>query len=389
MKKIIPVILLLFCVTGCWNYRELNQLAITTGIAIDKEEDNYVMTIMIANSKKPGGSSDSNQPSTAVYEGKGKTMYEAIKHASLNVSKQIYLGHIDILLFSEEIAKNDMQYVIDFIFRYPQTRNNFLLALVRDGKAGDVLKIATPLETFPSQNIARNLEITEKLQGLVYTVEYNQFVKDLIEEGMNPVLPGISVIGDVEEGNKEENVEQSEPSTYLRLEPMALFRDNQFLTWSNEDQSKGINVLNNKINTLGVVVPCENGTVVTEVINLKSSFEVNAQEKKVKIKVKAIGGIQELSCKLDLEDSKIIEEIEKKDNEMITQYIKEALLLAQEYKTDIFGFGNAVYKKEPNYFKEIKETWNEEIFPNLQPEIEVDLHLTAKGTINSDIEVNS
>ena len=309
MKKIILIILLLFCVTGCWNYRELNQLAITTGIAIDKEGEEYVMTIMIANSKKPGGSSDSNQPATAVYEGKGKTMYEAIKKASLNISKQIYLGHIDILLFSEEIAKNDLQYVIDFIFRYPQTRNNFLLGLVRDGKAGDVLKIATPLETFPSQNIARNLEITEKLQGLIYTVDYNTFVKNIIEEGMNPVLPGISVIGNVEEGNKEENVEQSEPNTYLRLEPMALFRGNQFLVWSNENQSKGINVINNEINTLGVIAPCENGSIVTEVIQLKSSFEVNPEEKKVKIKVKAVGGIQELSCKLDLKNIKFIEEI--------------------------------------------------------------------------------
>lgn len=389
MKKLIPIIVLLFCVTGCWNYRELNQLAITTGIAIDKEEDTYKMTIMIANSKKPGGSSDSNQPSTAVYEGKGKTMYEAIKQVSLNVSKQIYLGHIDILLFSEDVAKNDMEYVIDFIFRYPQTRNNFLLGLVRDGEAGDVLKIFTPLETFPSQNIARNLEITEKLQGLVYTVDYNTFVKNMMEEGTNPVLPGISVIGDVEEGNKEENIEQSEPSTYLRLEPMALFKGNRFLTWSNEEQSKGINILNNKINTLGVIAPCEDGNIVTEIIQLKSSFEVNPQENKVKIKVKATGGIQELSCKLNLRDDKVIEEVKQKNKEVMTRYIKEALQLAQEFKTDIFGFGNAVYKKNPTYFKQVKEKWNEEIFPKLEPEIEIDLHLNAKGTINSDIEVNS
>lgn len=388
MKKIIPIILLLFCVTGCWNYRELNQLAITSGIAIDKEDDLYVMTIMISNSKKPGGS-DSNQPSTAVYEGKGKTMYEAIKHASLNISKQIYLGHIDVLLFSEEVAQQDLEYVLDFIFRYPQTRNNFLLGLVRDNQAGDVLKIATPLETFPSQNIARNLEITDKLQGIIYTVDYNQFVKNIIEEGRNPVLPGISIVGSVEEGNKEENIEQSEPSTYLKLEPMALFKGNQFVGWSNERESKGINILNNKINTLGVIVPCEGGTVVTEVIELKSSFEVDLEANKVKVKISGTGGIQELSCPLDLKDPKIVEEIQQKDNEEIANYVKEAIEKAQLLKTDIFSFGNSVYKKQPSDFKEIKERWNDEIFVNLQPEIEVELHVTLKGTINSDIEVNS
>jgi len=389
MKKIIPILFILFFLTGCWNYRELNQLAITTGIAIDKEENEYVMTIMIANSKKPGGGSDSNQPATAVYEGRGKTMYEAIKHASLDVSKQIYLGHIDILLFSEEVAKNDMQHVIDFIFRYPQTRDNFLLALAKDCKAGDILKISTPLETFPSQNIARNLDITNKLQGLVYTVSYNEFVRNMIDAGENPVLPGISIIGDVEEGNKEENVEQSQPSTYLKLQPMGLFKGNQFVGWANEDQSKGINIINNQVKVLGVTTECEDGKVIIEVIQIKSSPEVNYEENKVKIKVEAVGGIQELSCHLDLKDASIIKEIEEKGELEMTNYINQAIELAKNLKTDIFGFGNAVYKKKPTQFNDIKDRWNEEVFPNLEIEVEVDLKLTAKGTINSFIEVNS
>lgn len=389
MKKFILMVPILFCLTGCWNYRELNQLAITTGIAIDKEDDEYVMTIMIANSKKPGGGSDSNQPATAVYQGKGKTMYEAIKHASLDISKQIYLGHIDILLFSEEVAKNDMQHVIDFIFRYPQTRDNFLLGLAKDCKAGDILKISTPLETFPSQNIARNLEITDRLQGLVYTVSYNEFVKNLVDTGVNPVLPGISIIGDVEEGNKEENVEQSEPSTYLKLQPMGLFKGNQFVGWASEDESRGINIINNHIKTLGVTTDCEEGKVTTEIIQLKSSKEVNYEENKITIKVKATGGIQELSCPLNLKDPNTIKAIEAQGKAKIKTYVEQAMQLAQNLKTDIFGFGNAFYKKKPNEFKELKDRWNEEIFPNFKVEVEVDLQLTAKGTINSFIEVNS
>ena len=51
MKKIllIPIILLL---TGCWNYNELNNLAICTGIAIDKNENNYEITFLVSNAKK-------------------------------------------------------------------------------------------------------------------------------------------------------------------------------------------------------------------------------------------------------------------------------------------------------------------------------------------------
>ena len=51
MKKLILIILLL-SLTGCWNYSELNNLAITTGIAIDINENEFEVTILISNSQK-------------------------------------------------------------------------------------------------------------------------------------------------------------------------------------------------------------------------------------------------------------------------------------------------------------------------------------------------
>ena len=51
IKFLIPILLIL--ITGCYNYRELNQLAITTGIGIDKgEEKNYKVTVQVLNTKK-------------------------------------------------------------------------------------------------------------------------------------------------------------------------------------------------------------------------------------------------------------------------------------------------------------------------------------------------
>ena len=380
MKKllIIPLILLL---SGCYNYRELNELAITTGIAIDKEE-NYKVTIMIANSKKEG-SDGSISPQATVYEGNGDTIYEAFKDTSLALSKQIYLSHIDVLVLSEEIAKNNLNDVIDFLFRYPQTRNNFQLVLAKDKKAGDILKITTPLETFPSQNLAKNLEITDKLQGFTYTVDFTEFVKTLTTEGVNPVLPSVTIIGDVESGNKNENIEENEPQTYLKLDMLGIFKDNKFVTYANGDESKGINIINNKVYILGVIIDYNDKKVVTEITEMKTDFEV--KNNKVIINIKTNGSIQEIDSNVNLDDNKVIEEIKNKDIEKIKEYVNKAIDLAQKNKTDIFGFGNYVYK---NDYKNYNENWNEVIFPNLEAEINVDLKLQAKGSINNVIEVN-
>ncbi len=380
MKKllIIPLILLL---SGCYNYRELNELAITTGIAIDKEE-NYKVTIMIANSKKEG-SDGSISPQATVYEGNGDTIYEAFKDTSLALSKQIYLSHIDVLVLSEEIAKNNLNDVIDFLFRYPQTRNNFQLVLAKDKKAGDILKITTPLETFPSQNLAKNLEITDKLQGFTYTVDFTEFVKTLTTEGVNPVLPSVTIIGDVESGNKNENIEENEPQTYLKLDMLGIFKDNKFVTYANGDESKGINIINNKVYILGVIIDYNDKKVVTEITEMKTDFEV--KNNKVIINIKTNGSIQEIDSNVNLDDNKVIEEIKNKDIEKIKEYVNKAIDLAQKNKTDIFGFGNYVYK---NDYKNYNENWDEVIFPNLEAEINVDLKLQAKGSINNVIEVN-
>ena len=387
MKKLFLLLPLLLLMSGCWNYRELNELAITTGIAIDKENDNYTMTILISNSKKSGSSSDKSQPATAVYEGEGKTLYEAIKETATKVSKQIYLGHIDILILSEEVLQDDVSHVIDFLFRYPQTRNEFQLVISRDCKAGDILKITTPLEGFPSQNVAQNLNITSELQGIIYTVDFNEFVKALLNEGQNPVLPSVEIIGDVEDGNKEENIEQSEPKTILKLGTLGLFKDNRLITWADINASRGINIINNKVSVLGVKSPCNSGSTVTEITEMKTSIEAIDNGKKFKIKVKATGSIQELSCNIDLEVVGNIDQIKEKNIEKLKEYIDEAINLAKENKTDIFGFGNTIYKDDPKYWKEIKDSWESDLFPNIEIEYDIELNLDAKGKINTYIEV--
>ena len=246
MKKLL-ILLLILPLTACYNYTELNNLAIATGFAVDIKDDVYEITVLISNSQKEGSGDSKSSASAVVYRGTGKTIFEAIKNTSLSISKQIYISHIEVLVLSEEVAKTKTSEVIDFFFRYPQTRNEFYLVVANNSNAGDLFDVTTPLETFPSQNISKNLEITDKLQAYTYTVTFNEFVKDLIEEGKNPLLPTISLEGSVEEGNKQQNIEKIEPETYLKLGMMSVFNDSNLVGIANKDQSKGINFLNDKV----------------------------------------------------------------------------------------------------------------------------------------------
>ena len=76
MKKIFLLILsLLLC--GCGNYSELNKLSIVTAVALDKNDDKYEVSFLIANSPKAQTSSKEGEAKTTVYSGTGKTIPDA------------------------------------------------------------------------------------------------------------------------------------------------------------------------------------------------------------------------------------------------------------------------------------------------------------------------
>ena len=146
---IIPVLLL----TGCYNYNELNELALCTGMAIDYEDDKYVVTYMIARSEQTNQDNNTSTASTTTYEGKGKNISEAIQEINRICPKKTYIGHLNVIVISEDLAKKGLQNMLDYLLREPESRKTFFLILARNVKASDTLKILSPLESFSSQNI--------------------------------------------------------------------------------------------------------------------------------------------------------------------------------------------------------------------------------------------
>ena len=61
MKKIILSIFILICISGCFNYNELNNYSIASGMAIDFKDDKYLVSFLISNGKKVENESSNSQ----------------------------------------------------------------------------------------------------------------------------------------------------------------------------------------------------------------------------------------------------------------------------------------------------------------------------------------
>ena len=80
MKKIIFILLIPLFLGGCYDYQELNDLAIISGIAIDYEDD-YEVTFEVLECQKE------NDEKTSYVKATGKTISEAFANASLKIPK--------------------------------------------------------------------------------------------------------------------------------------------------------------------------------------------------------------------------------------------------------------------------------------------------------------
>ena len=194
MKKII---LLIICLSlcGCNDYAELNKLSLVTAAAIDKKEDKYEVTLLIANSPKQDTSAKEGEAKTTVYKAKGKTIAQSIKNIDKKTPKQLYFSHINVVVISEEIGKEGFLKIADWLIRNPQTRNRFYLIGVNKNKASDVLKIISPLESFPSQSIATLIESNKNSRSIGDTASYSNFIGRILETGYEPIMPTINING--------------------------------------------------------------------------------------------------------------------------------------------------------------------------------------------------
>ncbi|MDD3392292.1 MAG: Ger(x)C family spore germination protein [Bacilli bacterium] len=387
MKKLIILILPLF-LTGCWNYRELNDMAIVSAIAIDKANDTYEVSVQIMNAKKgsseSGTSTSSNTNPITVLNVTGKTMHEALRNIVLQSPYKLYIGHMELIIIDESVAYDGISNIIDFFLRDPESRKQFKVLISKDSKASDIIKIITPLENFPTQDLIKTINNADVYESSIREISYDELLATIYAEGIEAVLPASIIIGSTEEGNSAENTESSETKTNIILDNLAVFNDDTLVGFLDKNDGIGYNFITNNISYGVISFKCdEKNYAATEIIESSSDFTVSIEQNlpKAIINVKTIAYLSELNCNNNITTKKGLEKIEEMAEKQIKKMIESSIETVQkQFGTDIFGFGQYLYRNNQEYWNENSYNWNN-LFINLDYEINVDLLIKRKGSI--------
>jgi spore germination protein KC len=243
-----------------------------------------------------------------------------------------------------------------------------------------VLKILTPVNKLPANKLFESLDKSHKLSAKTAAIPLNRFIEDLVNTGTNPVLTGVKVLGSVEEGGDEDNLKHSTPPTYTRYENVAVFRKNKMVGWLDDVETIGYNyITDNVINSSGIVKGADGNPIVIEALktNTKQTLKMEQGKPHIHIEVNALCNVQEVMSSDDLEEEKVIKELEKKSAEKIVERMQTAVSqIKEKFNVDIFGFGRTIYQSKPNEWRKLLNKYGHNYLKELP------IHYNAKVTIN-------
>lgn len=353
MKKIILLIIILFGMTGCYDYQELNNRAIVSGISIDYDLEEYTINYEILNNKKSG--KDDQEVKAYMVEGKGKTIVEAFQNANDKIDKETYLSHLKVLILSETAAKEKLRDIVDYLLRDPYIRNIFTPVVAKNSTAKEILNSTSEESPVVSEKIQQLIENNKYSENVSIGIDFDEFMDKFEDARIDPCLTVIELT-------------EETPT----LAGIALFEDGKLKNFLEKEEAAIYNVLTNKSTNHYLKLSCDNDTEGYTIINLyrnkKTDFEITDNILKITSNLNAT--VIKDSCGNNFRDSDIYEEFGEKFSALLKQEYDIFWKQISNEKTDILGIQKKYYQKTR---KEL-DNWQ-----NLKLETDIQININKNG----------
>ncbi len=384
MKKLFCLLPILFCLTGCYNYRELNDLAIVTGISVQKIGEEYQVTAEVVNPKKQQDNSGVNEPDFIIYKTTGTSMQEAFRNVVKESPRKLYGAQLEILIIDEETAKDEINMILDFLSRDPEIRSEFYVLI---GKSDEVLEVTTPLENISSKNIFSSLTATNQYLGTSNLVTYHELINDYLNPNIEIALPSIEIVHSNKDEDSIKNIEETDSETDSVISTIAVFKKDKLVGYLTEKESLAYNFIMGNTQTSLIRTEYENNEfVVHEIIDSKTKMEADVSKKKITISISGKAALSEVNYDCDLKNVNTIKKLQKDLNREMESLLKESIQSSiQKYNSDIYGFRDLFYKTDPQEYEQLKDKWYQEIFSKLEIEVKSEIQIIEKGNLNGGL----
>lgn len=323
MKKILIIILTLLLCTGCFDYKEINDLAIINAIGVDYENDEYVITLEILNDQID---KDSSKITSYTKVGHGKNLTSAIENAADKLSKQLIFNHIKLMILSKSIIEEKFENIIDLFLRNTYFRENFYVISATKNKPETLLNHTTNEAPIASTAITDTLESIRYSSNTNVLKKFDEMVEEVITYGIDTCFSNITL-----------------KDNEFIVDGMSIFNNYSYKSNLSNEYVKIYNLLTDNFDRPTYTINYDNLSFTTAINNGKINAEIKSGT--INVTGNLMGRIIDNDPKYNIRDPKNLERIDNDFTNLLNKKIPEFIKVLQDNNSDILGITRNYYKK--------------------------------------------
>lgn len=323
MKKILIIILTLLLCTGCFDYKEINDLAIINAIGVDYENDEYVITLEILNDQID---KDSSKITSYTKVGHGKNLTSAIENAADKLSKQLIFNHIKLMILSKSIIEEKFENIIDLFLRNTYFRENFYVISATKNKPETLLNHTTNEAPIASTAITDTLESIRYSSNTNVLKKFDEMVEEVITYGIDTCFSNITL-----------------KDNEFIVDGMSIFNNYSYKSNLSNEYVKIYNLLTDNFDRPTYTINYDNLSFTTAINNGKINAEIKSGT--INVTGNLMGRIIDNDPKFNIRDPKNLERIDNDFTNLLNKKIPEFIKVLQDNNSDILGITRNYYKK--------------------------------------------
>ena len=358
---------------GCWNYRGADELDIVVGIAIDfdKTAKKYKLSYEIANLS---GSDKNGVIDSVIVESEGNTLFDAARNAKRREVNRLFLGSAYIVVISQALAQEDgISHVIEWFLRDAECRETMYMVLSQKESAKEILQSSDKEKSIVSVKLHDIISEDNKVTASsIKKMLYQVF--DAIQSPRRSAM--LAALNKIQNGDKE----------IWELNGIAVCKEDKLAGFLSPEESKYALFVEDELK--GGILTLSMAGMQTDDISLeihrnktKKSFTYEQGKVKIRIETDTHVFIAENHGLLDVMDEELVKRIEEAAAEMIEKNISALMARIQgEFNTDLFGFGEMVYKRDLPLWRQLEPSWDT-VFPTLEVTVSSKVRAVNSGFI--------
>lgn len=323
MKKILIIILTLLLCTGCFDYKEINDLAIINAIGVDYEDDEYVITLEILNDQID---KDSSKITSYTKVGHGKNLTSAIENAADKLSKQLIFNHIKLMILSKSIIEEKFENIIDLFLRNTYFRENFYVISATKNKPETLLNHTTNEAPIASTAITDTLVSIRYSSNTNVLKKFDEIVEEVITYGIDTCFSNITL-----------------KYNEFIVDGMSIFNNYSYKSNLSNEYVKIYNLLTDNFDRPTYTINYDNLAFTTAINNGKINTEIKSGT--INVTGNLMGRIIDNDPKYNIRDPKNLERIDNDFTNLLNKKTPEFIKVLQDNNSDILGITRNYYKK--------------------------------------------